>query len=54
MQKEIAKKHTFHITSFYLNTDDSKEYQAFIPHLADFTFVRDDSNPEQAIFWFYS
>ena len=45
LQNEIADGRKFIIASFYLNNDVVDKYKAFIPHLADFTFIKDDTDP---------
>ena len=48
LQDYIAKKQQYKVASFYLNNDLVNKYQAFIPHLADFTFIKDSSNVDNS------
>jgi len=45
IQDKISKKHKYPIASFNLSNDTTKNLKALIPHTADFSFVRDKTNP---------
>ena len=48
LQEEVANHQKFKVASFYLNNDVADPLKPFIPRIADFTFVRDNQNPENS------
>ena len=48
LQEKVSEKHKYHIVSFYLNNDISNQFKSFIPHLADFSFVKDNKNVDNS------